>query len=284
MEVRVGPPPDSETVDRLEREAGFLRGPGEVSRRFRLDPRGFFQARDSSGKVVGTCATITYPDGGLAWIGGMYVIPPLRRRGVARTLLRACVAYARGRGCSVAGLDASDMGRPLYLAEGFTPVTTTTRWARPGGAPARPPPGRAPYAVYPVSSAELRDVTAYDRPRFGASRAAWLAEVMAENPGRAFAAYDRDDGRFVGYVLGQEAFIGPIVADHAAAAAWLLLAVEQAGAPAVVHILDNHADARGTLTAAGYAPTDATEFRMVQGGALPGRPATQYACGGWALG
>lgn len=261
----------------------FLRGRGEVDHRARLDKDGFFRATDD-GQVVGVCACAAYPGGGLAWIGGMNVPPEHRRRGIARALLQACLDHAQTRHAHIIGLDATDMGRPLYLSEGFVDVGRTTRWARAATTTAPAPPPAPDHAVYPMSIAELAEVAAFDRARFGANRAPWIAEVLQAFPHRAFVAYDRASNAMTGFVLGQDRFVGPLVADDPSAAAALLAATTSAGTPAVLHVMDDHHDAVALARRAGLAPTDAHCLRMVRGGPLPGRPETQYALAAWALG
>jgi GNAT superfamily N-acetyltransferase len=257
----------------------FLRGRREVEHRFQLDRRGHFCALDDDGRVVGAAACVVYPGETLAWIGGMVVDTAARRRGVARALLRSCVDYARRRGVASIGLDASDQGRPLYAAEGFRSVGDTTRWS---GSVRPPRPGSV--AVYPASGAELLEMAAFDRVRFGANRAPWLAAVMKDLPHGAFVAYDRQDGRLRGFVLGQERFAGPLVADDAEAAHHLLHATVASGTPPVLHGLDFVPETVRWSREVGLTPTTVREHRMVLGDDLPVRWASQYAVAAWALG
>jgi GNAT superfamily N-acetyltransferase len=55
-----------------------------------------------------------------AYALGMYVVPELRRRGVARTLMTRSIDCAAERGVSLIALHASDLGAPLYERLGFT--------------------------------------------------------------------------------------------------------------------------------------------------------------------
>lgn len=55
-----------------------------------------------------------------AYISNVYVVPELRRRGLASRLTQACVAWARENGCVVARLRSSQVGRPVYTSLGFT--------------------------------------------------------------------------------------------------------------------------------------------------------------------
>ncbi|HKW44007.1 MAG TPA: GNAT family N-acetyltransferase [Candidatus Eremiobacteraceae bacterium] len=54
-----------------------------------------------------------------AYVSNVYVKPQYRRRGVATTLTRMCVDWARARGCVVVRLRTSAMGRNVYSAMGF---------------------------------------------------------------------------------------------------------------------------------------------------------------------
>ena len=55
-----------------------------------------------------------------AYALGMYVMPVLRRRGVARALMMRSIECAQEHGAALVTLHASDLGRPLYERLGFT--------------------------------------------------------------------------------------------------------------------------------------------------------------------
>lgn len=57
-----------------------------------------------------------------AYVLGMYVLPEYRRRGIARTLMTACIESAEERGAPAVMLHTSDIGRPLYEGLGFKPT------------------------------------------------------------------------------------------------------------------------------------------------------------------
>lgn len=79
-------------------------------------------------KVVGTGAVSYYqvmptyhnPTGQKAYIMNMYTHPDYRRKGIASKTLSLLVADAREKGIADIGLEATDMGRPLYEQFGFT--------------------------------------------------------------------------------------------------------------------------------------------------------------------
>ena len=64
------------------------------------------------------------PTGRKAYIMNMYPRPAYRRRGIAARTLDLLVQDARGRGVHAISLEATSMGRPLYEAYGFVPMTS----------------------------------------------------------------------------------------------------------------------------------------------------------------
>ena len=55
-----------------------------------------------------------------AYAMGMYVVPEMRNRGVARTLMLSSIDCATDHGASLVVLHASEFGRPVYEKLGFT--------------------------------------------------------------------------------------------------------------------------------------------------------------------
>ena len=64
------------------------------------------------------------PTGQKAYIMNMYTRPPYRRQGIARRTLDLLVRDAESRGVRAISLEATEMGRPLYEAYGFVPMTS----------------------------------------------------------------------------------------------------------------------------------------------------------------
>ena len=64
------------------------------------------------------------PTGRKAYIMNMYTRPAYRRCGIAARTLDLLVQDARGRGVHAISLEATSMGRPLYEAYGFVPMTS----------------------------------------------------------------------------------------------------------------------------------------------------------------
>ena len=58
-----------------------------------------------------------------AYITSVYVPPEHRRNGIAKRITLAAIEWAREHGCVVVRLRASDTGRLVYQALGFTPTS-----------------------------------------------------------------------------------------------------------------------------------------------------------------
>lgn len=64
------------------------------------------------------------PTGKKANIMNMYMTPTHRRKGIATKTLALLVQDAKERGITSIGLEATEMGKPLYEKYGFVPVTS----------------------------------------------------------------------------------------------------------------------------------------------------------------
>jgi GNAT superfamily N-acetyltransferase len=72
------------------------------------------------GEVVGTSVLVTTGTvAGIYWVG---TLEAHRRRGYGEALTWAAVAAGQRAGCTVASLQASAMGRPVYERMGFAQV------------------------------------------------------------------------------------------------------------------------------------------------------------------
>lgn len=81
---------------------------------------------ECAGKIVGMAAFSVLDEYRAAafgtprgWVNSVYVIPPMRRRGIAKELMLAGLDWLRRRGCVMARLRTSDEGQPLYETLGF---------------------------------------------------------------------------------------------------------------------------------------------------------------------
>lgn len=62
------------------------------------------------------------------YILNVYTQPAYRRQGLARKLVRACMDWCYNNQVPVVMLHASDQGRPVYEALGFTPTNEMHTW------------------------------------------------------------------------------------------------------------------------------------------------------------
>jgi GNAT superfamily N-acetyltransferase len=71
-----------------------------------------------------------------AYILGMYALPEYRRRGIARTLMTACIDCATDAGAPAVMLHASEFGQPLYEGLGFSSTTEMRLFTKHAGSSA----------------------------------------------------------------------------------------------------------------------------------------------------
>lgn len=216
----------------------------------------------------------------LRWISMVLVTASLRRKGIGTDLLRRCIAEAEQGGHAM-GLDATELGRPVYLPLGFRDLYRISRWRlerKP--APVAPPAG---LTIRPLGMEALEMLLAWDSERSGLQRRAILCHLRERQPGMAFAA--ERAGKPVGFVLGREGRlatqIGPLVAeDDQAALALLQAAIQASPSPTFIDVPDQRMHMRSWLESQGGA-APRYFIRMVRGEARQiETPGSVYAIGG----
>ncbi len=196
----------------------------------------------------------------LAWISMVLVTRERRRGGLGTGLLMRCIDEVRSAG-AVAGLDATEQGRPIYLPLGFRDLYRLSRWHfdRVKDAAGYPPAG---IKLRPVGSADLPKLALYDRPLTGMERPAILAHLALRQPSRAWIAEDAG-GKIAGFVLGREGRVatslGPVVADsEAIALALIAKAAASAAGPFIIDVplahraVQSWLETQGATTPRGY--------------------------------
>ena len=122
-------PDQAEGAAPLSVEAGW----NQIAADWRLmlgEGRGF-GVRDASGSWI--ASALVLPLGpAISWISMVLVTKPSRRQGHGTRLLQRCFAEIEATGVT-AGLDATELGRPVYLPLGFRDVYPLSRWRAEAG-------------------------------------------------------------------------------------------------------------------------------------------------------
>ena len=256
-------PHHAEGAAPLSVEAGW----NQIAADWRLmlaEGRGF-GIRDASGRWI--ASALVLPLGpAISWISMVLVTAPARRQGHGGRLLKRCLAEVEAMRIT-AGLDATGLGRPVYLPLGFRDVYPLSRWrAEAGLRPAiDPPPG---VRVRRAASEDLPRIAALDAAHSGFTRGRILEHLLSRAPALAHVA-ERADGRLVGYALGRDGHaamhIGPVVAeDDAIGLALLSRAMAATTARVILDVPDRHETVRAWLRAAG-ATAPRGFMRMLRG-------------------
>ncbi len=202
---------DIDGAMRLKEAARWNQTALDWERLLRLEPHGcFVDAR--AGMIAGTATALRHGSG-LAWIGMVLVLPKCRRRGIARALMAHSLDWLRERGHRAVGLDATDMGRPLYLDLGFRDREPIERWER--SATARQSAKRPARSPGPWSQAHA----ALDRAACGFDRRELLLDLSRD---QCVEGVRSETGFGFGRPGSQAWFLGPCVAATQREAAALL--------------------------------------------------------------
>ena len=181
-------------------------------------------------------------------------------------MLKRCIAEVQANG-AVAGLDATEQGRPIYLALGFHDLYAISRWhlGDGRGQAIAPPVG---VSVRPFTLADLPKLATYDRPLSGMERPTLLAHLAMRQPGLAWVA-EAASGKLAGFGLGREgrgeSSIGPVIADgEAVALALISTAATSTKGPFIIDVPAAHGEIRRWLEKQG-AVTPRAYTRMSLG-------------------
>jgi predicted N-acetyltransferase YhbS len=258
--IRPMTPADVEAGLRLCRAARWNQLARDWEAFLSRNPDGARVACRGDGVVVGSVATIRYaPD--LAWVAMVLVDPAERGRGIGRALLEAGLALVAD--VPAVGLDATPLGRPLYLTLGFHDAGQLTRLQRAGdrGPTIAETPAGPARAARTLREADWPAVVTLDREVTGVDRADMLRWLAEGAPAYAHVWEDEATGTIGGFVLGRHGHdfehLGPVVAptrDVAVVLAAAALAHVPAGRPVVVDAADTHAGWRAWLRDSGFEP------------------------------
>jgi predicted N-acetyltransferase YhbS len=219
IEIRLLAERDVAEAMRLKEAAGWNQTEEDWLRLLRLAPRGCFAAT-AGGRVVATTTTTAYGRA-LAWVGMVLVDPRFRRKRIATALVRAALENLEAEGVKAVKLDATPEGAPVYESLGFEAELRIERWAGTAG-------GCTSESVAQADTTPpqlFEQLLEFDRRAFGADRSE-LIRILSDEACVAPSVSVGGDGRLRGYALArrgsQAAYVGPVVAEEAEAAALVL--------------------------------------------------------------
>ncbi len=196
--------------------AGWNQTVDDWKRYIEIAPNGCFLAI-FDGKPAGTATTINYRNK-VAWIGMVLVHPDLRGKGVGGGLMKKCLEYLDEQKVTSIKLDATPMGKPVYVKLGFQDEYILNRWQV-----VTPKIDMPPESIVDLGGLPPDSLARYDLRGFGADRMELLESI--QDTGKAYA-FSEDENDLKGYIFvrpGSRAwYIGPWVADSNFAAEALL--------------------------------------------------------------
>jgi GNAT superfamily N-acetyltransferase len=256
--------PDLPAALRLSTQAGWNQIGADWRRLLALWPDTCLAGR-LDGRLVTTATLATYGDVG--WVGMVLVDESHRRRGFGTRMLDAVLDLGRARGVRRFGLDATDLGRPVYLGRGFVDAVGINRWLRPGAAPLTEEQadgwhgqGRLPVSSLPEPRASVLahatplpdGCAALDLRCCGVDRRRLLSHVAVEPSVRLIV----DEESYAVLRPGRAAYhVGPLVAaDEARAQEVLAGALALAGSTRAAVIDVPRGRLSNSLPAHGFEP------------------------------
>jgi ribosomal protein S18 acetylase RimI-like enzyme len=275
-------PPDLPLAQRLSESVGW----NQVAADWRIfaELGHLFGAIDEDARLVASAATL--PLGPVfGWISMVIVAPEMRNRGLARQLVRHCMADLEGQGL-LPGLDATPEGREVYGRLGFRDTWPITRLVRPGTGGPLPAAGPSAPEIRPATRGDLAAIGELDARAFGTARSEVLARLIERSAGLAVVAWTPESAGFMLARIGRVATqLGPIVASHPALAlAMIDHALARAPSPLLVDLVDLRPGLRAALESRGFAQQRTFSRMYYRCSAAFGDPAFAVAVAGPELG
>jgi ribosomal-protein-alanine N-acetyltransferase len=273
LTIRPLAPADIPTVTAWARREGFAPGAGDVEIYRQTDRQGVWVGWLDE-EPVGCIAGVRY-NAAYGFIGLFLVVPHHRGKGYGVQLWRQALDHLADVACI--GLEAAPDRVADYAGWGFLPASPTTRWRRLGAAgpprePVDAPTSEGTWCVVGGDAIPDRAVQRFDARREPSPRPHFLRQWLHHPSGTVQALIDRRGvchgfGRLRPCLLtrGEGWRIGPLVADHPAAARAVLEGLLQ-NHPGVVLIDAPGANGQGPplLEALGFVPCSQT-LRMYRG-------------------
>ncbi|MBV8880286.1 MAG: GNAT family N-acetyltransferase [Planctomycetaceae bacterium] len=225
---------------RLSTQAGWNQTAADWQRALDLAPGSIFAGR-VDGRLVATGA-VSAIGSTIRWIGLILVDEAMRGRGYGSVMLDHCLRAARKAGTEIVGLDASDLGRPIYLKKGFVDVAPIDRWSGVLHVGGDPPDARE------LGMGSFDQIADLDRQACRTDRGPLLRSLLNQRDAVCLGCYRGQglDG-FAFLLPGRTAaHLGPAVAKHDTAMEALLGAAARklGAAPVLLDVLRDEARSR----------------------------------------
>lgn len=216
-----------------------------------------------NGDVIAT-ATLAY-FGPVGWVGMVLVDEARRGGGVGKAMFAAVLDLASKLSVTTLGLDATDMGRPLYQKLGFVDQCGIDRWVC--SAPTQPqisddsPSAPSSHATLtPLRTSDWHAIDTLDQAAVHVDRRALLRQLSTEPQTIALALRDTTN-QLTGFGFLQEGrlahHLGPVIAPDVSSAMQLVRALRDAclasrePRPIIIDVL-RQPDRELALSAAGF--------------------------------
>ncbi len=267
----------------LKNIAGWNQTEADWMRYMNLEPDGCFIA-EVDGEKAGTGTALSY--GKFGWIGMILVHPTKRRLGLGTEMLHKTIGYLQSKGVTCIKLDATPMGKQVYIPLGFEDEYEVQRFERKARFEGELEQVIAfpDLNVLPITADVLDEIVAFDADYFGAKRKLSLTELWNSSLEQAY--YMRNEQGIVGIIMahqGQNALqIGPWIAKDAGAAEQLFAKVVNFNANSSIFLDVPCPNEDGIKLMEQYGFTVQRGFyRMYLGGnPFPGIPQEIYATSG----
>lgn len=273
-------PADLPAALRLTTHAGWNQIEVDWRRLLAVWPKHCFAGR-SNGRLVATVSLATYGTA-LGWLGMLLVDQEHRHRGYGAAMLQTALAAARNANVKVVGLDATDLGRPIYVKQGFVDTVGIDRWA------ANRPPADLDATVPPLEPAQWSALATLDREATGFDRGPLLARLKSE--AGVCARVIRTGGDLHAYGLlrpGRTASqIGPVIATTPEDAAQIIQSLcSDAGPEPVLLDVPRYPGLPPLLERAGFRVSRRLTRMMLPANRSPTQtPARPFVACGFELG
>jgi len=215
-------PPDQLQALRLSTQSGWNQNANDWQRIYELCDDSCFAGKIDS-QLVATGSLVPY-ENKCGWIGMMLVDEKYRRRGYGTAMLNRLVRTADDMGLEWVGLDATEMGEPLYRKVGFRPTGGVDRWKLQKGHRSIDIPGIREYdSIVDGRAVRMLDVlaTVMDRPDLLRN----LHEEAARKEG-SFIVCDQDG--LLGFGCSRQRRTGPQIGPVVAASTDIAAAIVSA--------------------------------------------------------